>query len=101
MDFFVIGEEEIIIGFNLVGIQGRIALDRGDALDAFRFATESADAKVLILTEEVAALLDAEVVDWNMSGRFPLLVEIPGLQGRMEGKKTLVESIREAIGIRV
>lgn len=101
MDFFVLGEEEIILGFNLVGIQGRVVTEREEALEAFKFATLDADAKVLILTEEAAVLLEAEVLEWNMSGKFPLLVEIPGLNGRMEGKKTLVESIREAIGISV
>jgi V/A-type H+-transporting ATPase subunit F len=30
-----------------------------------------------------------------------LIVEIPGIMGRMPGKKTLVDSIREAIGIHV
>ncbi|MDR2159575.1 MAG: ATPase V, partial [Treponema sp.] len=28
-------------------------------------------------------------------------VEIPGVMGRLEGRKTLVDSIREAIGIHV
>lgn len=101
MDFFVLGEEEIILGFNLVGIQGRVATTRAEAFEGFRYAVDSGEFKVLILTEEIATLLDQEVTDWNMSGRFPLLVEIPGLQGRLEGKKTLVESIREAVGISV
>jgi hypothetical protein len=30
-----------------------------------------------------------------------LIVEIPGIQGRMAGRKKLVDDIREAIGIQV
>jgi V/A-type H+-transporting ATPase subunit F len=41
------------------------------------------------------------MIDWQLSGKYPLLVEIPGINGRLEGRKTLVDSIREAIGIHV
>jgi V/A-type H+-transporting ATPase subunit F len=101
VEFFVLGEEEIILGFNLVGIQGRIARSREEAAEGFDFAVSREGLKVLIMTEEAAALIEDKVAEWNMSGLFPLLVEIPGLQGRLEGKKTLVESIREAVGISV
>ncbi|MDR1933116.1 MAG: ATPase V [Spirochaetales bacterium] len=101
MDFFVLGEEEIIIGFNVVGIQGRLVTTRDEALEGFRYALSLPQLKILILTEEAASLIGEEVTEWNMSGKFPLLVEIPGIQGRMEGKKTLVQSIREAVGISV
>ena len=101
MEFFVIAEEEIVLGFGLIGIQGKTALTREETLEAFRSAKGLPDLKVLILTEEVASLLEDEVVEWNMSGSFPLIVEIPGLQGRIPGKKSLVDSIREAVGINV
>jgi V/A-type H+-transporting ATPase subunit F len=101
MDFFVLGEEEVIIGFNVVGIQGQVVETKDEALEGFRQALSFPDLKVLILTEEVSAFIDEKAAEWNMSGRFPLLVEIPGIQGRLEGKKNLVESIREAVGISV
>jgi V/A-type H+-transporting ATPase subunit F len=57
--------------------------------------------KVLILTEDVADMLDEEVQSWQMKGKAPLIVEIPGLQGHIQGRKTLTDSIREAVGIQV
>jgi V/A-type H+-transporting ATPase subunit F len=57
--------------------------------------------RVLILTEEVADWLGASLTDWQLSGRYPLVVEIPGILGRMPGRKTMVDSIREAVGIHV
>ncbi len=101
MEFFVVAEEEIVLGFGLIGIQGKVAVTREEAMSAFRYATSLPDLKVLILTEEISSTLDDVVVEWNMSGSFPLIVEIPGLQGRIPGKKTLVDSIREAVGINV
>jgi V/A-type H+-transporting ATPase subunit F len=101
VEFYVIAEEEIVIGFHLVGIEGSIATNRQEALDGFFHAVKEVKPKVVILTEEVASLLDAEVAEWNLSGNFPLLMEIPGLQGKLPERKTLVQSIRESIGISV
>jgi V/A-type H+-transporting ATPase subunit F len=33
--------------------------------------------------------------------QYPLIVEIPGIHGHMEGKKSLTDAIREAVGISV
>ena len=57
--------------------------------------------KVLILTEEVSAMLESEVLDWQMKGNYPLIVEIPGIHGHLQGHKSLSDSIREAVGISV
>lgn len=111
--YHVIGERELVLGFALVGVGGTVASTREEALSAFLRATgtesplpvrapEEADRPlVLILTEEIAAMLEGEVREWQMSGAFPLIVEIPGLHGHLPGRKTLTEAIREAIGIRV
>ena len=57
--------------------------------------------RVLILTEEAADWIGELLVRWQLSDQYPLIVEIPGMMGRLPGRKTLVESIREAIGIHV
>jgi V/A-type H+-transporting ATPase subunit F len=59
------------------------------------------NCRVLLMTEEVAGWLDELLVNWQISGRYPLIVEIPGIVGRLPGRKTLVDAIREAIGIHV
>lgn len=110
MEYFVIGEREIVLGFMLVGVEGQIANNRRDALEAFSKMTglSSTNApaikdkpKILILTEDVSDMLSKEVMNWQMTGKTPLIVEVPGLQGHIEGRKTLTDSIREAVGIQV
>ena len=39
MEYFVIAERELILGFKLVGVDGAVALNREEALDAFRRVT--------------------------------------------------------------
>jgi V/A-type H+-transporting ATPase subunit F len=113
LNYYVIGEREIVLGFALVGVGGTVASTREEALDAFHRATgygnllaggtpvETDRAKVLILTEEVSSMLEDEVRDWQMGTEYPLIVDVPGLHGHLSGRKTLTESIREAIGIHV
>jgi vacuolar-type H+-ATPase subunit F/Vma7 len=116
VDYFFIGEAELATAFRFIGIDGIAVSDARECRDAFRRATRGgldasgtllpdadlgSGVRVLILTEEAADSLGADLAEWQLTGRFPLVVEIPGLQGRLAGRKTLVDDIREAIGIRV
>ena len=46
-------------------------------------------------------MISTEVQSWQMKAKAPLIVEIPGLNGHAKGRKTLTDSIREAVGINV
>lgn len=107
LKYFVIGEREIVLAFRLVGVMGRVAETREKVLDAFMGATGQGDVpaeeglKVLILTENAASLIEEEELIWQKGGQYPLIVEVPGLEGHIKGRKTLTESIGEAIGVSV
>ena len=112
-DYFFLGDPELVTAFSFVGIGGISVHDANDALDAFRKMTEGYDqvtgavlpgaetCRVLIITEEVADWLGDALIQWQLSDHYPLIVEVPGLLGRHPGRKTLVDSIREAIGVHV
>jgi hypothetical protein len=64
----------------------------------YKAADETAEK---FMTEETADWLGKLLIDWQLEGRYPLIAEIPGIMGRLAGRKTLVDSIREAIGLHV
>jgi vacuolar-type H+-ATPase subunit F/Vma7 len=99
--FYVIGDEEVVTGFRFVGVQGSVVYSREEALEAFRKTTSAGDAFVLIITEQISAMIGAEVMDWQFNGSYPLIVEIPGIDGHLENRKSLIDSIREAVGVHV
>jgi len=113
VDYYCIGDAELATAFRFVGIEGSAVSSQAEALSAFRRLTEgyvegaeavlpgALSCRVLILTEEVADWLGETLTVWQLSGRYPLVVEIPGLMGKLPGRKTLVDAIREAIGVRV
>ncbi|MDR2471651.1 MAG: V-type ATP synthase subunit F [Treponema sp.] len=112
-DYFFLGDAELVTAFRFVGIRGLAVSGGEEALGAFRKLTRRWDetagvylpgeesCRVLIITEETADWLGEDLTEWQLSGRYPLVVEIPGTLGRLPGRKTLVDSIREAIGIHV
>ncbi|MDR3276278.1 MAG: ATPase V [Treponema sp.] len=117
MGYFFIGDAELLSAFHLIGVGGVAASNAEETREVFLKITRgwnetagtvlpeaipgAGDYRVLILTEEAADWLGSDLTDWQLSGRYPLVVEIPGIMGRLEGRKTLVDSIREAIGIHV
>ncbi|MCQ2592873.1 MAG: V-type ATP synthase subunit F [Treponema sp.] len=110
MKFYVIGSREIILAFKMTGIEGTVAESRTEVLEAFNRVTgkggvanvpSTETPRVLILTEEAASQIEAEEIEWQKTGKFPLIVEIPGLNGHLEGRKTLSDAIREAVGVNI
>jgi V/A-type H+-transporting ATPase subunit F len=113
VDYFFIGDAELVTAFQFVGIGGAPVHGSDEARIVFRRMTEGYDetagtiipgiekSRVLIMTEEVAGWLGEFLVNWQLSDQYPLIVEIPGMMGRVAGRKTMVDSIREAIGIHV
>jgi len=101
MAFHFIGSEDLAIGFQFVGVPGTVVRTAEEAREAFRRVTQQGEAKILVLSEEVTAMIPRDVLDWQMGGRYPLIVEVPGITGHQEGKTSLVDSIRDAVGIHV
>jgi V/A-type H+-transporting ATPase subunit F len=117
MDYYFIGDSELVTAFRFIGIDGTAASNAETVRAAFLRITRGWDetagayagsggggsdgCRVLILTEEAADWLGDELTQWQLSGEYPLVVEIPGTMGRQSGRKTLVDSIREAVGIHV
>jgi len=76
--FYIIGGEELVIGFRFVGVPGTVVETVDEARKAFQAATTSPEVMVLIISEQVSAMIPREVMDWQMSGTYPLLVEPDG-----------------------
>ena len=113
MDYFFIGDPELVTAFRFVGIQGQAVSGAEEAQAAFEKCTRgwnetaraflpgSKSCRVLIITEETAVWLGENLTNWQLKGSYPLVVEIPGTLGHLPGRKTLVDAIREAIGVHV
>lgn len=101
-EIFVLAEEELVIAFRMIGVDGAAVAGADDALATFRRVTgASEECRMLILSEDIADMLGTELIDWQLSGRYPLVVEIPPLSGSLPDHVQLVDAVRQAIGIKI
>lgn len=98
MRYFVIGDEDTVLGFSLVGTRGMVAENREQAYAALQTALENHDYGIIIITMDVADLIREEVDRYMFSETFPLIVEIPNKAtgGVSRDLKVLVN---QAIGV--
>ncbi|HNZ26199.1 MAG TPA: V-type ATP synthase subunit F [Spirochaetota bacterium] len=103
MTFFVMGSEDVTLGFKFVGIEGVIVESDEEINAEFDNVINKryGEIGILLLTDRVSSRIEEKIMEWQLSGEYPLIVEIPDIEGRMEGKTTLLESIRKAIGLSV
>jgi len=95
--YFVIGDEDTVLGFSLVGVEGTSAMSVEDATAAFKSALENKENGIIIITDKVADMIRDLVNQYLFSETFPLIVEIPASGGKY--KKDLRELVNEAIGV--
>jgi len=99
LKFFCIGDVDSCTGFSLAGVEGEAPEGAEEALDAFEAALCDPDVSILIITEEIAIWLQDRITDHRISGGRPMVVEIPGNLSDEFRSSSLMESIRQAIGI--
>ena len=101
MRFYVIGDEETVLGFSLCGIEGRVVSTRVGCGQALESALTGGDVGVILITERVANLARDLLEPLIYGARFPLILEIPDRHGPLEGRPTIREVARSAIGVSV
>jgi V/A-type H+-transporting ATPase subunit F len=101
MRYYIIGDEDAVLGFGLVGVEGKDVQNAGQAQEAFTAALEQSDIGIIIITERVADLIRPQVDRFIFTRNFPLIVEIPDRLGPLEGKSGIREMVNQAIGIKL
>lgn len=99
-EYFVIGDEDTVLGFRCAGVKGVVATTAEQVLSALKQAQDGKIGIVLI-TEAASDLAREEVDEIRFDEELPMVVQIPGPQGPIPGRRDLAAIIREAIGIKV
>jgi len=101
MNVLVIGSKEMVAAFALGGWRGRAVDGRAEALAVLEEAATSAEVKLLVVEESVAERVREAIDRLKLDVRAPLVVEVPGFGGPVEERKTPLDLVRQALGIRV
>ncbi|AEC01984.1 V-type ATP synthase subunit F [Parasphaerochaeta coccoides] len=98
MNYFVIGDEDTVLGFSLVGVAGLAATTPQEAKSVWDKALEDHLNAVIIITQDAADMIRTVVDRYLFSEAFPLVVEIPSPHG--EGKSRDIRTlVNDAIGV--
>lgn len=97
----IIGDKDTVLGFSCAGVEGDVVTSRESALPAFERALKMPDLVVLILTEPVAAWLDAEVTAHKLSVKRPYIATIADIWGTRQSGRSLEQLICEAVGVKL
>jgi V/A-type H+-transporting ATPase subunit F len=101
MKVLVIGHLEAVLGFSLVGVHGRVATSAAEANQALDGALSAPDVGIVLVTGDVAALIEARMDQLRLRSTVPLVVEIPGPEGVRPDEPTLSQVVQRAIGVKI
>lgn len=101
MRYFVIGDQDTVLGFRFAGVTGEVVESPAEAERAFDRVLKDETIGIVIITEKAADAIRDKVSAAIFDRPMPVVVEIPDRHGPMPGRKTLMELIRQAIGVGV
>lgn len=101
MKILVLGNQEAVLGFSLVGVHGRAATTTDEAVQALDEALSTPGTGIILVTEDVAELIGARMEQLKLRSTVPLVVEIPGPEGVRADRPSLNEMVLRAIGVRL
>ena len=101
MRFLCIGDRDTVTGFRFAGVDGVVVDSPAQAREEFAKALRMADVGVILIPDPIATELQKEIDEVRFTQVRPAVVAIPGPEGRSPGRPTLIDRIREAIGVRV
>lgn len=98
MRYFVIGDEDTVLGFSLVGTTGVVVKNGEEAREALTKALDDRNNGIIIITQDIADMVRDVVDHYTFSETFPLIVEIPN---RLTGgvSRDLRSLVNAAIGV--
>jgi V/A-type H+-transporting ATPase subunit F len=101
MKYAIIGDEDTVLGFGIVGVLGQVATTEAETRRAFQELRADKEVSIIIITERLADKIRSLVDRYLFTESFPLIVEIPDRHGPGPGRPGIKEMVNAAIGIKI
>ena len=101
MKVLVIGHPDAVLGFSLAGVNGRAVSNAAEANKTLDEAMASKEIGIILVTQDVAGMIQSRVDDLKLHSTIPLVVEIPSPAGVSPDQPSLGEVVLRAIGIKL
>jgi V/A-type H+-transporting ATPase subunit F len=101
MKVLVIGHQEAVLGFSLVGIEGKVTSTAEEANRALDEALTRDDVGIILVTHDIAQFIEPRMDQLKIRSTIPLVIEIPGPEGVGSGEPSLSDVVLRAIGVKI
>jgi V/A-type H+/Na+-transporting ATPase subunit F len=101
MKVLVIGHPEAVLGFSLAGVQGQAVQTAEQVNQALDNALIAPDIGIILVTQDVAKLIQNRMDQLQLRSTIPLVVEIPGPEGVSPDQPSLSDVVLRAIGVKI
>jgi len=101
MKVLVIGHPNAVLGFSLAGVHGQAVTTPEEVNQALDTALAAKDVGIILVTQDVAKLVQARMDDLKLHSTIPLVVEIPSPEGVSPDEPSLGDIVLRAIGIKL
>jgi len=101
MKVLVIGHPEAVLGFSLAGVSGTAVNNSEEANLALDHGLASKDVGIILVTQDIARMIQGRMDQLKLHSTVPLVVEILSPEGIQPGEPSLSEIVLRAIGIKL
>jgi vacuolar-type H+-ATPase subunit F/Vma7 len=95
---YIIGDMHTVSAFRLSGVEGVVSTAE-DAQELLDEIVKKRDAGIVLVTNDLAANLQARIREINLEMPSPVVMEIPGIDDTEGIRKSAMGYISEALGI--
>lgn len=81
MKAFIIGEKDVVLGFQLAGVEGSMVSSKEEASEALKKAFGMRDIGIVFITEDFSTQIYDEITRLRSQPNMPFIVEVPGRSG--------------------
>ena len=101
MSYHIIGDPDTVLGYRFAGVTGDAVENAEQAREAFNKALSSEEPGILLLTLPIEDMIEEEVTAHRLTSKPPYLAVVPDIWGGGRKRKSLQETISEAVGIKI
>ena len=102
MKFRLISDNrDTLLGLRLSGIDGVIVGTREGVLRELKNAADDEDVGIVLITEKLTKLCPETIYEMKLVNRRPLVVSIPDRHGSDASEDSIMQYVRDAIGVKL
>jgi V/A-type H+-transporting ATPase subunit F len=101
MQVLVIGHPEAVLGYSLVGVRGISATTAEETHHALDQAFSDHEIGIILVTEDVSALIRSRMDQLKLRSTTPLVVEISSPRGPQPDQPSITDIVFRAIGVKL